>query len=136
MAGSKSNYLEGALLDHTLGGPNYARPASVFAALFTVAPGEGSAGTEFAGSNYSRAEIPNDASNWPAAVGGVKQNGLPVTFPVLTGTIGPVVGVALFDAATGGNMLYYADLAPENQKTFGTNDVPFLPAGAFTITED
>ena len=34
--GSKSNYLEDALLDHVLGGGDYTRPATVYIGLWTA----------------------------------------------------------------------------------------------------
>lgn len=136
MAGSKSNYLENALLNGVLGGPAFSLPSTVYAGLYTTAPSDGSPGVECSGSNYSRAAVPNDETHWPAAVGGVKHNGLDIIFPVATGSMGAVVGVGIFDAPSGGNLLYYAEIAPENQKTYATNDVPVIPAGAITITED
>jgi len=49
MAGSKSNYLEDELLDHVLGGADWARPATVYIALYTVTPGDAGGGTEVTG---------------------------------------------------------------------------------------
>lgn len=86
MAGSFSNYLENALLDHALGGGNYTRPATVYIALFTVAPSDAGGGTEVSGNNYSRAAVTNDATNFPAASGGAKSNGVAITFATPSGS--------------------------------------------------
>lgn len=136
MAGSKTNYLEDKLLDHVLGGGDYTRPATVYFALFTVAPGESGGGTECSGGGYARVAVTNDATNWPAASGGSKSNGLVVSFPVLTGSIGTVAGFGIFDASSGGNLLYYYEIPSGDQKSYDANDVPVIPVGAITITED
>lgn len=134
MAGSKSDYLENALLDHVLGGGDFTRPATVYAAAFTVAPGDAGGGTEVSGGSYARVAITNNATNWPAASGGAKANGTDITFPQATASWGTVAAVALFDAAVAGNMLYWGDLAAS--KTIDSGDTLVIAAGDFDVTED
>ncbi|MGC9361097.1 MAG: phage tail fiber protein [Anaerolineae bacterium] len=134
MAGSKSDYLENELLDHVLGGADYTRPATVYVALFTVAPSDTGGGTEVTGGSYARAEVTNNATNWPAASGGVKSNGVDITFPEATADWGTVVAFAIFDAATAGNMLYWGDLTAS--KTINSGDTAKFNAGELSITED
>lgn len=131
---SKSNFLENALLDHILGGPDYARPATVYIALFTSAPSDAGGGTEVAGSAYARAAVTNNATNWPAAAGGSKSNGVAVTFAQATGSWGSVVAFAVFDALSGGNMLRWGMLTAP--KTVSNLDTPSFPAGSLIFTED
>jgi len=50
------------------------------------------------------------------------------------GGYGTVVAVGVFDAATGGNLLAYADLTAS--KTIDTGDVFRIPAGDLDITLD
>jgi hypothetical protein len=131
--GSKSDYLENKVLDHVLGGGDYTRPATVYAALFTVAPSDSGGGTEVAGGSYARASITNNATNFPAASGGAKANGAAVTFATATAAWGEVKAYALFDAATSGNMLYWSllDIAKEVYE----DDTVSFPIGALTFTE-
>ncbi len=129
MAGSKSDYLENQLLDHVLRNVGYTPPATVYVALFTIAPGEAGGGTEVTGGSYVRQAI-----TFGAAAAGVSSNSAQVTFPVATADWGTVVAAAVFDAATGGNQLYYGTLSAS--KTILTNDQFILPVGGVTITED
>ncbi len=136
MAGSKSDYLEAKLLDHVLGGPDYARPATVYVALFTSAPTDAGGGTEVSGGAYARVAVTNNAANFPAAIGpaSTKKNGTAITFPTATANWGTVVAFGLLDAATAGNLLYWGDLTVS--KTVTTGDTPAFAANALTITED
>jgi hypothetical protein len=131
--GSKSDYLENKVLDHVLGGGDYTRPATVYAALFTVAPSDSGGGTEVANGSYARAAITNNATNFPAASGGAKANGAAVTFATATAAWGEVVAYALFDAATSGNMLYWSLL--DISKEVYEDDTVSFPIGALTFTE-
>jgi len=88
MAGSKSNYLENKVLDHVLGGGDYTRPATVYVALYTVAPSDTGGGTEVTGGSYARAAVTNNSTNWPAASGGEKSNGTEITFETATASWG------------------------------------------------
>jgi len=46
---SKSDYLEGKVLDHLLGRTTYTAPATVYVALYTSAPTDSGGGTEVSG---------------------------------------------------------------------------------------
>lgn len=129
-----SNYLENKLQDHVLGGPDYARPATVYVALFTADPGETGATGEVSGGSYARAAVTNNSTNWPAASGGVKSNGTTITFPTATASWGTITHMAIFDAATAGNMLYHGALSAS--KTVGNGDTFDFPAGNISITFD
>lgn len=133
MAG-KSDYLENEILDHVLGGGDYSRPGTVYVALFTVAPGDEGGGTEVSGGSYARASVTNNNTNWPAASGGVKANGAAIEFPTATADWGTVVAVGIFDASTGGNLLYWNALAVS--KAVSNGNTPSFAVGAITITED
>ena len=134
MAGSKSDFLENELLDHVLGGGDYSRPATVYVALFTVALSDSGGGTEVSGGSYARVAVTNNATNWPAASGGAKSNGTEIAFPEATASWGTVVAFAIFDASTGGNMLYWADLT--TSKTIDSGDTAKFAVGDLDITED
>jgi hypothetical protein len=134
MAGGKSDYLELELLDHVLGGADYARPGTVYVGLFTATPSDTGGGTEVSTNNYSRAAVTNNPTNFPAAAAGLKSNGTDIPFPVPSGSWGTIVAWGLFDAASGGNLLYWGPITP-NQAVVA-NAVVKIPAGAMDITED
>jgi hypothetical protein len=135
MTGSKSDFLENEILDHVLGGADYARPASVFLALFTVAPSDSGGGTECTGGSYARKEVVNNPTNWPAAVSGAKSNGTEIAFiEATTPGWGEVVAFGIFDALTVGNLLYWADLTIH--KTIDSGDTARFAIGDLDITED
>ena len=140
MAGSKSDYLEAALLNHTLGGTAFTPPATIYVALFTAAPSDSGGGTEVTtagGTLYARVAVTNNTTNWPNASGTSptsKSNGTTITFPTAGADWGTVVAVALFDASTGGNQLYWATL--NANKVVSNGDTASFSPGTITITED
>lgn len=133
MAGSKSDYLENKLLDLVLGGVAFSAPASVYAALFTVAPSDSGGGTEVSGGSYARVAITNNTTNFPSASAGTKQNGTAITWPTASASWGTVVAIGLFDAASAGNLLYWSTIS---SKTIDPNDTVSIPINNLTITED
>jgi hypothetical protein len=135
MAGSKSNYLENALLDHVFGGGDYARPATLYIALFTVSPGEtGIAGTEVSGGSYQRLAVTNNPTNFPAASGGSKSNGTTFTFVTATASWGTVAAFAVMDDPTSGNELYYGDIS--TPKLIDVGDTAKFNPGDLSFSED
>jgi hypothetical protein len=128
---SFTNFLEDKVLDHVFGGNAYSAPTTLYVGLFTAAPGETGGGTEVSGNNYSRKTVtftvsgtaPTEATSAAA-----------VEFDTASGSWGTITHVAVFDAATSGNMLVYASLAAS--KTIGSGDVFRIPAGDLDITLD
>ena len=130
MAGSKTNALELRVLDCFLRNVAAAQTATVYVALFTVAPTDAGGGTEVSGNAYARQAVAFDA-----AASGATQNTSLITFPTATpGNWGTVVAAAIMDALTVGNMLYWFDL--DASKVVNANDVFQFAAGAIDITED
>ena len=89
----------------------------VYIALYTTAVGEDASGTEVAGSGYARQSLPMNV-----VAGGTTTNPTDVTFgPAGVGGWGTITHAAVFDAFTGGNLLFHAALVatktiPENDK--------------------
>ena len=104
MAGSASNYLEDALLNATLRNSAYSSPATVYVGLFTTNPTDTGPGTEVSGGAYARQSV-----TFGAPSGGACSNSSAVTFAVATANWGTIEGFGVFDASTGGNMLYWCD---------------------------
>jgi hypothetical protein len=127
-----SDYLENEILDHILGGGDYTRPASVFVGLFTTAIGDDGSGDEVTGNDYERVEVTNNNTNFPAAVNGVKSNGQEIAFPQPSASWGAVRAVGIFDASSGGNLLFSANLS--QQVTIAAGDTPSWPAGSLSFS--
>lgn len=133
MAG-KSDYLENKILDHVLGNTAFSAPANLYFALFTSAPTDAGGGTEVSGFSYARVNLTNNTTNFPNASGGSKSNGAAITFPTASGSWGSVVAFGVFDAATSGNLLYWAMLT--TPKTVGNGDAVAFDIGQVVFTED
>lgn len=125
MAGSFSVYLEKKVLDHVLGGVTYTPPSTVYFATFTVAPTASGGGTETSGLGYARVAIANNATSFPAATGGApstKTNGVNIVMAAATGlwSLGAnQTSWGLYDAASGGNLLMFGDLTPNQPILLG-----------------
>jgi hypothetical protein len=142
MAGSFSDFLELELLDHVFGNAAYSAPATLYVALYTAAPSDSGGGTEVSTSNwtnYQRAAVTNNSTNFPAAASGAKANGTAIsgfyssgsTATIPSGTV-VVTHVGILDASTSGNLLAWADLTVS--KTLSNGDTFTIPVGDLDIT--
>lgn len=130
--GAFSNYLEAKIVDHFLRNAAVPPPATVYVALFESDPGEADGGTEAAYTGYAR-----QASTWTALdANGQTKNVSALTFPANGNAAGAsiVTHLALYDAATGGNRLFYATLA--TSKTLDPSDVLSFATGAIAFGID
>jgi hypothetical protein len=127
------DYAEKLALDWLMTTGTATRPAAWFLALFTEAPGDDGSGAEVSGHGYARQAVAFDEA---ATVGGdtSASNAAPVTFAASGGAWGEITHLAVFDAATGGNMLWHAALA--QPRTIGDGDGVELPAGALVLNAD
>jgi hypothetical protein len=119
MASGLSQYLRGKLLDHAFGGTTYTPPSNTHVRLYTTMPDSaGSGGTEVSTSNWTNYAVvsqTNNTTNWPNATGTTtkeKSNGTLIDFgtAATTGNVN-VAGYAIWDAASGGNMLAFCGYA-------------------------
>lgn len=112
----KTYYLSNALINHALRSPvgsAYARPSGIFVGLFTSPPSVLGGGTEIVGNGYLRQAI-----SLTAPVNGSSSNGIEITFPLSTAPWGMPTHFGIFDAVSGGNLLYWDVLsAPTNVAT-------------------
>lgn len=122
-----SNYLENKLIDSTLRGISFTAPAQVYLGLFTTDPTDAGTGTEVAGAGYARRQITFGAPTDGAAV-----NNADVLFPVATASWGTIAYIGVYDALTGGNLLYYGSIV--TSKTINLDDQLKVSTGDITIT--
>ncbi len=130
--GSFSDYWENRLLDYIFGKSSLTPPV-VYLGLLTAEPGEDGTGlAEPNGKAYQR--IQTSASDWNVSASGSLDNAVDIIFPMATGNWGTVTHFALFDAATGGNMLAYGALSPA--KVVGSGVIAKFAAGDLVINLD
>ena len=122
-----SDYLEDALLNATLRGTAYTSPASVYLALFVSDPTDAGTGTEVSGGSYARQAV---AFNAPS--GGTCLNSAQVTYPTASAAWGTVTHFGIYDAVSGGNLLYHGPL--NTSKTINSGDTPSFGAGQLSLS--
>jgi len=107
--GSFADFIEDKFLDHLVGKTAYTMPTA-YLGLSTVDPEDDASGlAEPSGGSYAR--VATAGADWNAASGGSISNAQDITFPEATGDWGTCTHFALFDAASGGNMLAHGSLA-------------------------
>lgn len=126
-----TNYLENEVLDHVLGKGtrDFTSPANLFVGLLTaVSDGEAGTWTEVSGTNYARTAV-----TFGAASGGTATNSGDVEFPAAgSGGWGTVTHIAIFDASTSGNPLFYGSLSASRQ--VDEADIFTIVAGNLSIS--
>lgn len=115
--GAFSDYLEDALLDHGLNNGRalaYTPATTLHIALFTSSGGlenntEGEQ-TEVSGGSYARQALNGTDNYFEPASSGATTNHADIEFPVATGDWGTITHMAIMDALTSGNVLYWGEL--------------------------
>lgn len=132
-----SDYLEDALLDHVLRNTAFTSPTAVYVGLFTEGDSagqntdlleEGTLTNEISGNGYTR-----KAATFSAASGGSITTSGNITFdPASGGNWGTITHIAILDAASAGNVLFYGALT--TSKTIEDGDTFQITAGNLTVT--
>lgn len=109
----------------------------VYVGVFSTAPTDTTGGTEWSGGNYARQQITKADASWNAPSGSPSAM-TNVTAPswsaiTWTGLPGNILAWGFFDAATGGNLLWWLGIT--SQAVANGNNVQFN-AGGITVTED
>ena len=125
---AKSDYLKTQILNHMANNIAYSSPTAMYLAAYTVAPTDAGGGTEVSGGAYVR-----QAVSWGAESGGQVVNDADVIFPTATASWGTVLHYGLFDAASGGNLLYHTPLGAS--QAIGIGDILRVPTGQLTLSE-
>lgn len=123
-----SDYLEVALLNATLNGVAFTAVNDPYVSLHTADPTDAGTGTEVSGGSYART-----TASFATASGtsGLVATDADVTFPTATATWGTVGWIGLWDAASGGNMLYHTAL--DTSKTIDSGDIFKITTGNLTV---
>ena len=126
-----SDYLENELLDHLMGKGEYT-PPTVYVALSTADPTDDASGLSEPSDGYARVET--EAADWNAASSGSIDNANDISFPEASGSWGTITHVALYDAATNGNMLGYSAL--DSSQAVASGEILKFAAGDLAISLD
>ena len=123
-----SDYLEVALLNATLNGTAFTAVNNPYISLHTADPTDAGTGAEVSGGSYART-----AASFATASGtsGLVATDADVTFPTATASWGTVGWIGLWDAASGGNMLYHTAL--DSSKTIDSGDIFKITTGNLTV---
>jgi hypothetical protein len=135
--GSFSNDAENKILDHVVGGSDYARPATLHLALLTTAPTDASTGSTIVEANYTgyqRKAVTNNSTNFPAASNGLKSNGVEIVFDECTAGSSTVSHFAICDASSAGNVIAWGSLG--TPRTYEAGVTPRIAIGDLQITLD
>jgi hypothetical protein len=124
-----SDYAEKLVLDWLMTTGSATRPSAWYVALYTAAPGDSGGGTEVSGSGYSRKSVSFNAAATP---GGTTSNSAVVSWTAAGGNYGTVTHVGIFDASTGGNLLWQGGLS--TSKTVNDGDTIQFSSGNLTLT--
>ena len=131
-----SQYLENANLNWFRGTTFPAVPGTMYLALFTTAPVNGvdGAAVEVSGGSYARKSFTPNTTNFGAPSGAAPATavlGANQVFVTPTGSWGTVVGWAIYDAVTAGNMLAYGAFSGV---AVGTGDTVEFLSGNLTLS--
>jgi hypothetical protein len=117
----------------------------LYVGLLTAAPSDVGGGTEVSGGSYARVKAAAGASqaltDWKSTqndslastgTGGNTTNTNAVNFPTPSATWGTVTHFGIYDALSGGNLLFWGTLTIA--KTINQSDTVTFPAGSLSIT--
>lgn len=136
-AGEISTYLADELLDHVFNNAAYTAPGTTWVGLATATISDTTTGDtigEPSGGAYARAQVNVNGGaspTWDLAASSVVDNGGTITFATATASWGTVTGVAILDASTSGNVLFYDNA--QTDQAVGSADLWRYNAGDLDV---
>lgn len=143
---AKSDYIENKIIDWFFRAQAFTPPATMYVGLLTSAPSDSGGGTEVSGGSYARVAVTSSLTNWAgtqasgstvasSGTSGTTSNNSPISFPAPTANWGTVSHFGLYDASSGGNLLWWGSLT--QAKTINNGDAaPSFAAAALALQED
>lgn len=143
-AAAMSNYQQNKYLDFLLRAQTFTAPTTIYVALATTTGTAAACGTEVSGGSYARVAVTSSLANWAgtqsagstsasSGTSGQTSNNGAITFPSPTANWGTITSFCVFDASSGGNLLFFAALTVS--KTVNNGDAaPSFAAAALTYT--
>jgi len=138
-----SDFLENKLIDQLFRGQAAPTTTTLYVGLLTAAPSDSGGGTEVSGGSYARVAVTSSLANWAgtqsagsttasSGSGGQTSNNAAITFPTPSAGWGLVTHFGVYDASTGGNLLFWGALTIA--KTINQADTVTFPAASLSIT--
>jgi hypothetical protein len=126
-----TQYLKDKLVKHALTHTSYTSPTTVYLALYTTPPTATGGGTEVTGGSYARLSITAHLAFGATGSGTVSNDAdLTITgMPACT-----VVGGAIMDASTSGNMLVF--MSASTPRTFTAGQSATIATADLVVTFD
>lgn len=135
-ASGKSNYYISKLLNQFWNATAYTFPGTLYFALWTAtlsATSTGSTAGEASYTGYARVAVTANTTNFPASSGGAAiNNGTAITWGANTGVSQTMTYVAVLDASTTGNMLFWGSIT---STTINNGDTPQINVSGLTASE-
>jgi hypothetical protein len=138
-----SDYYENKAVDVFVRAQSFTPPATHYYALATGTGSDTACGTEVSGGSYARVAVTASLTNYAgtqsagstsasSGTGGVTSNNIAINFPTPSAGWGTVVEYCVFDASSGGNLLWRAALT--TSKTINSGDTVSFAIAAATLT--
>lgn len=139
-----SDYLENKLIDFIFRGGSFTPPTTMYVALMTSIPIDAGGGSEVTGGSYARQSIVCNTTNFAATqaagstaatssgTSGTTSNNVAISFAGMPACT--VVATAIYDASTGGNLLWWGSLTAS--KAFSAGDTANFFAGQLSVQID
>lgn len=138
-----SDFLENKIVDQLFRGQAAPTTTTLYIGLLTAAPSDSGGGTEVTGGSYARVAVTSSLANWAgtqsagsttasSGTGGQTSNNVAITFPTPSANWGTVTHFGIYDAASGGNLLFWGALTIS--KTINQADTVTFPAASLSIT--
>ena len=128
-----SNWLYTNYMNFILRGGSFTPPTKVYIALFTTAPNlAGTSGSEVpanASTKYERVEVACNEASWTAPSGTNLEisNVQEITFAVPGTSWNTITAAGIYDAATGGNLLWVGNIGTSKPVQAGDGAPRILP---------
>lgn len=136
MASGKSNTQISKILNAEFNATAYSSPATLYFALWTAtlnASSTGSTAGEASYTGYARVAVTANTTNFPSsASGSAIQNATAITFAANAGSLQTVTFVAICDASSAGNILYWGSVT---STAINPGDTPQININGLTATE-
>jgi hypothetical protein len=129
--GNISDYLANALLNHIFGKGTYTPPENIYVELSTTAPTDaGTNVTPPSGGGYARKQTA--PADWNVSANRLIDNANAIEFAEASGSWGTLSHFALFDEASGGNVLGWGALT--TPKAVESGDTARFAAGDLDVS--
>lgn len=142
---ASSDYFENKMIDQIFRAQAFSFPATLYIGLLTAAPSDTGGGTEVSGGSYARQGVACSLANWAgtqsagsttasSGTGATTSNNNVITYPTPSANWGTVTHFGIYDAVSGGNLIFWGPLS--SAKAVFTGDAVSIQAGQLQVQFD